>query len=219
MNGNPAEFGPNGKGQYAGQCATADCPMENVNWSEAAAFCNELSVNDTLTECYSCTGTGTAIVCKVATAYAGKNIYACPGYRLPTEAEWEYAYRAGTKTALYNGDITSCKGKDGNADKIAWYDKNSGGKPHPVGGKAANAWGLYDMAGNVWEWTHDEYKNDLGTSQQTNPSPSGTGSTDRVIRGGAFSHPADHLRAGYHSGFGSSKKLPSLGFRCVRTKP
>ena len=98
----------------------------------------------------------------MAVAYSGKNVYVCPGYRLPTAAEWEYAYRAGTTTAYYSGTnasskCTSCGAVDKNADKIGWYCANANNTTNPVQGKLVNAWGLYDMAGNVWEWCHGWY--------------------------------------------------------------
>ena len=114
----------------------ADCPVENVSWIDAIKFANALSQKAGLPKCYS----------DVGEVIGGSTIYACKGYRLPTEAEWEYAARAGTKGAHY-----------GNLNDIAWYKINSGNKTHPVGKKTPNAFGLYDMLGNVWEWCHDRY--------------------------------------------------------------
>jgi formylglycine-generating enzyme required for sulfatase activity len=150
------------------------CPVENVTWDEAAAYCNKLSQNKGLAMCYTCSGSGTSVACVEASGYSGASVYSCPGYRLPTEAEWEYAYRAGTTTAYYNGvnDSSACKKcytSDANADLIAWYCYNAVFETHPVGQKAANAWGLYDMAGNVWEWCHDSFQISLGSTAVTDP--------------------------------------------------
>ena len=198
----------------------SNCPVENVTWHMAAAYCNALSKMTSLTPCYACTGSGTGVSCTETTstlANQGKGIYSCNGYRLPTEAEWEYAYRAGSKTAFYNGEIKSCSGTDSNAGKIAWYDANSGKTTQPVKGKDPNAWLLYDMAGNVVEWCHDWFQTDLGSSVVTDPV--GSGSTYRVCRGGCLSNDPEVLRAAYRFGdYYPSNHNYGIGFRCARTK-
>ena len=126
-------------------------------------------------------------------------------YRLPTEAEWEYAARAGTIGDRY-----------GNVDAIAWYQDNSGGRTHPVGRKAPNTWGLYDMLGNVWEWTQDWYGDYPGGSV-TDPQGSASGS-ERVFRGGSWSYLARYCRASYRSNFSPGGRSTVLGFRLLRTE-
>ena len=202
------------KPSYFTSCG-ATCPVDTVNWHEAAAYCNALSKNRGLTQCYACTGSGKNVTCKETTATEGKGIYACKGFRLPTEAEWEYAYRAGTTTALYNGSITSCAGTDGNAGKIGWYSANAGGTTHPAGQKDPNAWGLYDMAGNVWEWCHDGYKKNLGVTALTDPVFSGS---SRVLRGGSWYYDPHSLRAADRLSDTPTLRYYVDGFRCSRTK-
>ena len=155
----------------------SNCPVENVNWDYVQNFIEELN------------------------SLTGKN------YRLPTEAEWEYAARAGTTTKWYCGDDPSC------VDDIAWWFGNAELKTHPVGQKQANAMGLYDMIGNVKEWCSDWYDSDYyDISPSTDPQ--GPASTSvRVDRGGgsnsvARSCRSTHRRYGYPS-YGTS----SLGFR------
>jgi formylglycine-generating enzyme required for sulfatase activity len=192
-----------------------DCPVTNVNWHESAAYCNALSEKDGLAACYSCSGPGTSVKCDPSAIF--KAPYECPGYRLPTEAEWEYAYRAGTATAYYNGtsDGSTCEGIDPIADAIGWYDKNVGGSdPRPVAGRQANGWGLYDMAGNVFEWCDEGFVTDLSVKDTVDPwvAPG----VSAVTRGGSFATQARKMRAAYR---GTS--LPELrstvqGFRCVK---
>jgi len=191
------------------------CPVEQVSWHEAVAYCNALSGKVGLTACYACSGSKENVTCKETTATTGKGIYTCKGFRLPTEAEWEYAYRATTTTAFYNGGIVACSGTDGNAGKIGWYSANSGSTTHPVGKKDPNKWGLYDMAGNVWEWCHDGYQSDLGSSALTDPVFSGS---SRVLRGGScFNNPL-FLRAANRDSSSPTYRFNYFGFRCSRTK-
>jgi formylglycine-generating enzyme required for sulfatase activity len=191
-------------------------PVETVSWYEAAAYCNVLSREKGLTPCYTCSGSGRSIACAEAAAYKGAKIYACPGYRLPTEAEWEYLYRAGTRTALYNGNLTLCSAKDHTAEKIAWFRDTSSGRPRFVATKKANAWGLYDMAGNAAEWVNDRYQASLGTTAVTDPWGSPTAAY-RVVRGGGYASYAAALRAAARDREVPAKRSSNIGFRCVRS--
>ena len=194
-----------------------DCPVEMVNWYEAAAYCNALSASKGLARCYDCKGTGKGVTCSEAPAYAQGKVYDCPGYRLPTDAEWEYAYRAGTTTALHNGALANCLDKDPNADKIAWHGKNSGGKSQPVAKKLPNAWGLYDMAGNVREWCHDWMINDLGPKAATDPWGHATEKYYRINRSGSWWGKPYNLRAAHRFQKPPTYRCHGMGIRCVRT--
>ena len=160
-----------GEDPSTGACS-GSCAVDTVSWHDAAAYCNALSLSEGLTTCYTCTGTSPS--CRTAAGFTGASIYDCSGYRLPTDAEWEYAYRAGTSSAYYSGPADpdscgSCSAADANANPIAWFCANSGGSAHPVRTKLPNAWGLYDMAGNLSEWIHDYSENFLGTEAVVDP--------------------------------------------------
>jgi formylglycine-generating enzyme required for sulfatase activity len=130
------------------------------------------------------------------------------GGRLPTEAEWEYAARAGSQTAWSFGDDEKRLGE------YAWYDENSGDSPHPVGTKKPNAWGLLDMHGNVWEWVADWYGT-YSAAAQSDPAGPTTGS-ERVLRGGSIIHSPNFLRSACRAWYPPQDRFRNIGFRCVR---
>ena len=168
----------------------ASCPVENVDWDDAVGYANALSRREGLPECYS------------GLTFTGLG---CRGYRLPTEAEWEYAARAGTTGATY-----------GKLEIVAWYRDNAGETTHPVGQKQPNAFGLYDMLGNVWEWTGDHPKKDSGAV--TDPTGPATGSS-RVFRGGSWYTYARYARAALRGNDAPGARSSVLGFRLSRTAP
>jgi formylglycine-generating enzyme required for sulfatase activity len=157
-------------------------PVESVSWNDVQAFIRELNTR----------GQG--------------------GFRLPSEAEWEYACRSGGKQEQY------CGGND--VGRVAWYYKHSGGVgSHPVGTKAANGLGLYDMSGNVWEWVSDWYDGDYyGKSPRNNPKGPREG-FGRVFRGGCWAYDAGYCRSAYRGGYAPGGRINNLGFRLVRTHP
>ncbi|MDR2596139.1 MAG: formylglycine-generating enzyme family protein [Treponema sp.] len=188
-------------------------PVERVSWYDALVFCNKLSIKEGLTPAYSISGkTDPADWGTVPTSYnATWNdvviIAGSTGYRLPTEAQWEYACRAGTTTAYNTGDTIS--------DNTGWYLDNSGDKTHEVGKKPANAWGLYDMHGNVselcWDWFGD-----YTSATQMNPTGAVTGSY-RVRRGGNWDYFGLHLRSASRSIDSPNSRGNNVGFRLVRS--
>ena len=156
----------------------ANRPVENVSWDVAVEYCRKLT----------------------AKQRAEGLLPDGWEWRLPTEAEWEYAARAGTTGAHY-----------GELDTIAWYGGNCGSKTHPVKQKTANAWGLYDMMGNVWEWCSDWYR-DYSTGSVTDPTGPSSGS-GRVNRGGSWYDDAGRTRSAFRLGLDPGYRCISLGFR------
>ncbi len=208
------------RGYKPSACNT--CPVIDVTWHEAAAFASELSLLRKLAPCYLCTGAGNGVSCAPAPAYASQ-IASCPGYRLPTEAEWERAYRAGTATPYYNGQndasaCASCVLPDALLEAIAWTCVSGGTAVHSVAQKAPNAWGLYDMAGNAREWVNDWAGFTPTTAALIDPNGPASGSS-KLLRGGSFFIHPQYARAASRldvvtPGFGNF----NIGFRVVRSK-
>ena len=135
------------------------------------------------------------------------------GYRLPTEAEWEYAARGGiadTNKAVWAGTTTESELRN-----YAWYNDNSDSKTHEVKKKQVNGYGLYDMSGNVWEWCWDWYGN-YASEDATDPTGAASGSS-HVCRGGSWDNLASFCRASNRSSYSPTLRLSNLGFRRVRT--
>jgi formylglycine-generating enzyme required for sulfatase activity len=155
-----------------------NCPVEQISWNDVQEFIKKLN------------------------AKTGLN------YRLPTEAEWEYAARGGAKSLGYKYSGSN------SVDEVAWYDGNSGNKTHAVGTKQANELGIYDMSGNVWEWCNDWYGN-YSSEAQSNPKGPSSASL-RVFRGGCWNYSAQFVRVSDRSRSTPDYRYDFLGFRLVR---
>ena len=167
----------------------ANCPVEQVSWNDVQDYISKLNTM----------GEGT--------------------YRLPTEAEWEYAARAGTSTAFPNGDIThyddmSQCNSDANLNAMGWYCYNAKSKTHPVAYKRSNPWGLFDMHGNVYEWCED-WKGDYPSGLSTDPKGAASG-IKRVLRGGSWDRFAKYSRSANRSSWEPGDKSGNFGFRLIR---
>lgn len=158
-------------------------PVVNVSWKDAIAFCNLLSQKSGLHACYILSTDGETVSCN----------WEANGYRLPTEAEWQYACKAGTSSYQY-----------GELNRIAWYNENSEGILHEVGRKEPNAWGLYDMLGNVWEWCWDIYDEQVY-------------GTYRIFRGGSWAEAARGCGSTCRRRSHPTFHIDDLGFRLARS--
>ena len=171
-------------------------PVEQVSWFDSVRFCNVLSRKLGLRAAYTVgAGDEPTVTCD----------FSAPGFRLPTEAEWECAARAGTASPYSGSD---------DLDEVGWYDDNSEATTHAVGQKKANGWGLYDMSGNVWEWTWDIF-GDYG-GNVTDPTGASTGAF-RVNRGGSWYYSAQRARVAFRYRYDPTLRNVNLGFRLSRT--
>jgi formylglycine-generating enzyme required for sulfatase activity len=178
-------------------------PVINVSWFDAIAYCNWLSDKENLPKAYDDKGNFLDKDGRVTTDPSK-----VMGYRLPTEAEWEYAARGGNKSKGYKYSGSNTVGD------VAWYNSNSGSKTQEVGKKLPNELGIYDMSGNVWEWCSDFYAN-YSNTEQTNPY-SNSGSF-RVNRGGSWCYNATYTRVAYRYFNAPASTNDRLGFRIART--
>ena len=185
------------------------CPVDLVTWHEAADFANAVSDAEGLEQCYLCTGSGESTNCSISGS--PYNVYECRGYRLPTEAEWEAAARCGEDTAFAGSTLVG---------DVAWNEDNSGATPHIVGTLSPNACGLYDMNGNVSEWSQDWFGDYTSTDRIDPVGPTdGSAVPGRVRRGGGFNSTRRVVRVSFRTGGHPGSQTPGQGFRIVRTSP
>jgi formylglycine-generating enzyme required for sulfatase activity len=187
-------------------CTNADHPVKTVSWYGAAAYCDWLSLREGLTRAYD----------HATWRCNGGDPHTAVGYRLPTEAEWEYACRAGSTTAFANGPLThpECDLVDPGLDALGWYCANAGGRDHSVARKLANGWGLYDMHGNVLEWCNDG----LGLYDDVAIDPVGVATSDSVVvRGGGWYYYARYCRSASRNRAIPRYTGEHVGFRVART--
>jgi formylglycine-generating enzyme required for sulfatase activity len=206
---NPSNF----KTAVSGETGTpGKLPVEMVTWYDAVEFCNKLSEKEGLSPVYAITGrtpsSGYPITSASVSAEFGNS-----GYRLPTEAEWEYACRAGTTTAFNNGNNDYTNATE--VGKVAWYTSNSASKTHQVGLKTANAWGLYDMHGNVLEWCWDWHGTYPGSGLTDYRGPSS--GSHRILRGGSWGNNGQIHRSAYRGIVVPNYRDGGMGFRVVRS--
>ncbi|MBN2208018.1 MAG: SUMF1/EgtB/PvdO family nonheme iron enzyme [Candidatus Coatesbacteria bacterium] len=184
----------------------SDWPVTGVDFDDCCLFCNRLSERFGLDKCY--VGWGKDLTCD----------FAANGFRLPTEGEWEYASRAGTRSLYATGDeaFGDCEqGEPRYLQCAAWFKNNSNGRVHSVGELAPNAFGLCDMHGNVWEWCWDFYDDHYASAPAVDPRGPDSG-TQRVVRGGCYTSHKEDCRSAARGRLWPGKKDPLVGFRVVR---
>jgi formylglycine-generating enzyme required for sulfatase activity len=222
---NPSSF----KNPVSPETSTANRPVETVSWYDAIVFCNILSVAENLSPAYEMQTEANTTVWSTDTATWGtvptstntrwntvRTVTSSTGYRLPTEAQWEYACRAGTTTPFNTGDnITTSQA---NYDGSVPYNDNPEGifrqRTTGVGSFAANAWGLFDMHGNVWEWCWDWHE-PYASGAQTDPEGAVSGN-NRVERGGSWYDYGQYLRSAFRDDDPPHYRRYYIGFRLVR---
>jgi formylglycine-generating enzyme required for sulfatase activity len=212
-----------------------DCPVEQVTWFDALALANRASEQAGKPPCYMlsdlmcgleevtddayCLAHG--YIREATVALNGvASVYACEGYRLPTEAEWEYSVRAGTTTDFYGGDgfYNDCYSTNASLDPYAWYCGNSDEMTHPAAQKLPNPWGLFDSSGNVEEWVWDGWDgSDYPSTSQTDPGGAVPSAERRVVRGGHFDREPCDCRSASRSGAAMATFRAKEGIRLVRT--
>ncbi len=198
------------KDECGNKTHTENEPVASLCWYDAVAWCNAASIKENLTPCYYTNQNYSEI-------YKGGKIdiknewvkWEVDGYRLPTEAEWEYACRAGSVTKFFWGDNVS--------DDYAWHEPNSSGKTHPVREKSPNKFGLYDICGNIWEWTWD-WLADYDVNDLDNPKGANKGD-EKVLRGNSFNFGGGwHMPSAYRTTEPPHVNKSHLGLRVLKTK-
>lgn len=218
-----ARFGyndlPIGRNGYNGD-GTGTHPVTEVSWWDVIKWCNLRSESEGLLPVYfTSTALDSAHVLRNGTPPVFAN-WNSAGYRIPTESEWENLCRAGTNTAFFNGPraVYGIGDADATLDQSGWYAYTSGGNTQPVGTKPANAWGIHDVHGNVWEWCWDLYADDYPPDLVTDPHGATTGG-DRVLRGGSFHMTSYWCRSAQRAWHNPTQRQWYLGFRIVRSLP